>query len=138
MKTFISATVGGMVGGLLVLVVLQLLIAIPLRNGTADFISFSVSAGKVYRDIEVVDQELREGGIWVRYRNRGGQLAEMPQFQLKQFRDGKLEDETTLWGIAIDSEDEGELVLELTDEQGEPIDLAGSEFEIRFLSASIE
>ena len=135
-KNLSSALLGGLVGGLLVFLLLALFLAVSLRNGSADFITFAVAAEKLYRDVEVLEHELRGEKLWVRYRNRGGKRAEVPQFHVRQFRDGRLVDEYALWGIAIAAEEKGELILDPVDDWGNPRELEGSEFEVRFVSAS--
>ena len=131
-----QALIGGLVGAVAVILLLAIYFAVTLRSGAADFIGFSVEASKKYTEIEILDHEIRDGGIWVRYRNTGGKLASDPFFKLRRFRDGNLHHESLEYAIDIDSVDEGELIVSVT-EMGEPVDLSGVEYEITFVSASL-
>lgn len=123
-------------GAVTVILLLAIYFAVTLRSGAADFIGFSVEATKKYTEIDILDHEIRDGGIWVRYRNTGGKLASDPLFKLRRFKDGKLHHESLEYAIGIDSVEEGELIISATD-MGYPIDLAGEDYEIKFVSASL-
>ena len=79
-------------GGFVALALACVILAILAKNGV--FISTSDGDIETYEEMELLQYEIREGGVWVRYKNIGDKVASAAIFKIKVYdKDKNLIDE---------------------------------------------
>ena len=91
MQMWLTYLLSAFVGGVVAIAALIVALAIASKTGSGMSIHFGGKGTQFYKQMELIESAVRPGGVYVKYKNTGGEHATTACFRIRVFDgDGRL------------------------------------------------